>query len=134
MGSIEIFDFKQQKWVPYVPDFEKWTQHFKDIQEGYAKPDRYGRYIVGIGARDRQLKETVLRPQVKLISPVAQALEMAKSELKREREMGTTQHKKTKQRKNGNTKKRKNTETITRNPKKSSKTIPILYGESQLDN
>ena len=57
MGSIEVYDAKQRKWVPYVPDYEKWRQHFHDIQEGYAKPDHMGRYVVGSGRRHRKLKE-----------------------------------------------------------------------------
>lgn len=39
MGSIEVYDAKQAKWVPYVPDYEKWIQHFKDISEGRVRPD-----------------------------------------------------------------------------------------------
>ena len=52
-----------------------------------------GRYIVGSGAKYRHLKETETeqiekqRPAVNLVSPVAQATEMARSEIKREREM-----------------------------------------------
>ena len=42
MGSIEIYDAKQSKWVPYVPDFKKWEQHFIDIGEGRVKPDHKG--------------------------------------------------------------------------------------------
>ncbi len=49
MGSIEIFDFKRRKWIPYVPDFEKCRQHFWDVHERRAKPDYKGRYIVGSG-------------------------------------------------------------------------------------
>ncbi len=45
MGSIEIFDFKEKKWVPYVPDYDKWLHHFRDIRDGYAKRDREGRYV-----------------------------------------------------------------------------------------
>ena len=96
MGSIEVYDAKQRKWVPYVPDYEKWRQHFHDIQEGYAKPDHMGRYVVGSGRRNRKLKEMeaqqrqkeiemleAQRPVVKLVSPVAQAVEMVKSNHRR---------------------------------------------------
>ena len=31
MGSIEVFDAKQEKWVPYMPDYNAWYQHFKEI-------------------------------------------------------------------------------------------------------
>lgn len=46
MGSIEVYDAKQAKWVPYVPDYEKWIQHFKDISEGRVRPDHKGRYAL----------------------------------------------------------------------------------------
>lgn len=98
MGSIEVYDVKLQKWVPYIPDYDKWYQHFKDLSEGYVQPDHMGRYIVGSGSRNRKLKEMEAqqrqkeieiqeqqRPVVKLVSPVAQAVEMAKSQIERER-------------------------------------------------
>ena len=98
MGSIEVYDAKQLKWVPYVPDYEKWRQHFHDIQEGYARPDHMGRYVVGSGRRHRKLKEMeaqqrqkeiemleAQQPVVKLVSPVAQAVEMVKSNMDREK-------------------------------------------------
>jgi hypothetical protein len=56
MGSIEVYDFKQQKWVPYTPDPEKWYQHFKDLSDGYVTPDHKGRYIIGSGNSRRRLK------------------------------------------------------------------------------
>ena len=83
MGSVEVYDVKQQKWVPYIPDYDKWYQHFKDLSEGYVQPDHLGRYVVGVGERNRKLKEAET-PVVKLVSPVAQAVEMAKSEMERE--------------------------------------------------
>lgn len=98
MGTIEIFDAKQMKWVPYVPDFDKWKQHFKDIQDGYAIPDRHGYFIVGAGSQHRSLKQRELKPSVQLVTPVAQGIEMAKSELKE-----------TRVRKNNKARKRKNT-------------------------
>ena len=99
MGSLELYDHVQQKWVPYVPDPERMYQHFKDIRDGYARPDHLGRYFVGTGERNRKLKEMEQqRPVVKMVSPVAQANEIAQSEVNRE-----------KQRKNGDGKKRKNT-------------------------
>ena len=90
MGSIEVYDYKQQKWVPYVPDPEKWYQHFKDLRDGYVKPDYKGRYIVGSGAPYRKLKEMEKQQQqeqqqveVNLVTPVAQATEIARSEVER---------------------------------------------------
>ena len=42
MGSIEVYDAKQEKWVPYVPDYDAWYQHFKDLRDGYIQPDHMG--------------------------------------------------------------------------------------------
>ena len=59
----------------------------------FGIPDYLGRYIVGSGEKHRRLKEMEAkqienqRPVVNLVSPVAQATEMARSEVKREREM-----------------------------------------------
>ena len=87
MGSIEIYDATQRKWVPYVPDFKKWEQHFVDISEGRVRPDHKGRYIVGSGSRSRAPpKKDDDQIKVELVTPVAHAVEMAKSELKRESE------------------------------------------------
>jgi hypothetical protein len=83
MGSIEVYDHKQQKWVPYTPDPEKWYQHFKDLRDGYVKADHKGRYIVGSGNHLRKMAEMKQSPPVKLVSPVAQAIEIAKSEVNR---------------------------------------------------
>ena len=87
MGSIEVYDYQQQKWVPYVPDPDAWYQHFKDVRDGYVQPDHKGRYIVGSGRKHRKLAETKEeqqeRPVVNMVSPVAQAVEIAKSEVKR---------------------------------------------------
>jgi menaquinone-dependent protoporphyrinogen IX oxidase len=93
MGSIEVYDYNQQKWVPYVPDNEKWYQHFKDLRDGYVQPDHMGRYIVGSGTRYRKLREEedkyIQRPVVNLVTPVAQAIAIAKSEEEEERKKST---------------------------------------------
>ena len=92
MGTREVYDYEQQKWVPYVSDPDKWYQHLIDLRDGLVQPDHLGRYIVGSGAKYRHLKEMEKeqiekqRPVVNLVSPVAQATEMARSEIKRERE------------------------------------------------
>lgn len=94
MGSIEVYDIKQQKWVPYIPDYDKWYQHFKDLSDGYVQPDHLGRYVVGVGERNRKLQESQ-RPVVQLVSPVAQAVEMAKSEIERKKDSGIKRKKET---------------------------------------
>ncbi|KAK3085330.1 hypothetical protein FSP39_001604 [Pinctada imbricata] len=84
MGSIEVYDTKLAKWVPYVPDYKKWEQHFKDISEGRVRPDHKGRYIVGSGSRNKVSPKQPEQPKLTLVTPVAQAVEIAKSELRRE--------------------------------------------------
>ena len=93
MGTREVYDYEQQKWVPYVSDPDKWYQHLLDMRDGLVEPDYLGRYNVGSGEKHRRLKEMEAkqienkRPVVNLVSPVAQATEMARSEVKREREI-----------------------------------------------
>ena len=86
MGSVEVYDPEQQKWVPYNPDPEALYQHLKDLRDGFVKPDYLGRYIVGSGKLNRQIAEMNKQtPHVNLVSPVAQANEIAMSDLTRER-------------------------------------------------
>ena len=63
-----------------------------DVRDGYAERDSQGHYIVGSGRKYRELKEMRQKenPVVNLVTPVAQALEMAKSELKRKGEDSIT--------------------------------------------
>ena len=106
MGSIEVYDYQQQRWVPYVADPEKWYQHFKDLRDGYVQPDNRGRYVVGSGESKKrvQILEAKLKeanralkdmeeklkhaqqPVVKMVTPVAQVNEIAQSEVQRSRE------------------------------------------------
>ena len=90
MGTRAVYDCQQQKWVPYVFNHDKWYQHLLDVRDGYA--ERAGRYYVGSGRKYRELKEMRQneKPVVNLVTPVAQTLEMAKSELKRKREDSIT--------------------------------------------
>ena len=61
MGSVEVYDAKQEKWVPYVPDYNACYQHFKNLRDGYIQPDHMGRYVVGSGKKYRKLKEIETR-------------------------------------------------------------------------
>ena len=92
MGTRLVYDYQQQKWIPYVSDPDKWYQHLLDVRDGYAECDSQGPYIVGSGRKYRELKEMRQKekPVVNLVTPVAQALEMAKSELKRKGEVSIT--------------------------------------------
>ena len=80
-----MYDCQPKKWVPYVSDPCKWYQHLLDVTNGYAERDSQGRYMVGSGRKYRELKEMRQKEKlvVNLVTLVAQALEMAKLELKR---------------------------------------------------
>ena len=80
----EVYDYQQQKLIPYDSDPDKWYQHFLDVRDDYAERDSQGGYIMGSGRKYRELKEMRQKekPLVNLVTPVAQALEMAKLELK----------------------------------------------------
>ena len=111
MGSIEVYDHVQQVWKPYVPDPERMYQHFKDIRDGYVRLDDKGRYISGDGKSvrvlERKLKETEGKlkdaeeklkdgPEVQWVSPVAQANDIALSEVNILRGSGPSARKKRK--------------------------------------
>ena len=32
IDSIDVYEIKLQKWVPYVPDYDKWYQHFQRLE------------------------------------------------------------------------------------------------------
>ncbi|CAC5398498.1 unnamed protein product [Mytilus coruscus] len=59
MDSIEAYDYNKRQWIPYVPDYKKWEQHFADVAEGRVHSDYKGRYIVGRGPRFRSLSENI---------------------------------------------------------------------------
>ena len=88
MGTRLVYDYQQQKWIPYVSDPDSWYQHLLDVIDGYADRDSQGRYIFGSGQKYREVKEMRQKEKlvVNLVNPVAQALEMAESDLKRKRE------------------------------------------------
>ena len=92
MDTREVYDYQQQKWVPYVLDPDKWYQHLLDVRDGYPERDSQGRYVMCSGQKYRELKEMRQKeiPVVNLVTPVAQALEIAKSELKRKQQDSIT--------------------------------------------
>ena len=85
MGSIEVYDTKLRK--SYEPDYEKCCRQVKDMSEGYVEYDPMGQYVVGCGTRHRRLNDMEAQiqqqqqPVINLVTPVAQRLERAKSEL-----------------------------------------------------
>ena len=53
MGTRLVYDYQQQKWIPYVSDPYKWYQHLLDVRDGYAERDSQGHYIGGSGRKYR---------------------------------------------------------------------------------
>ena len=88
MGIREVYDCQQQKWVPYISDPDKWYQHLLDVRDGYTERDSQDHYMVGSGRKYRELKKMRQKekPVLNMVTPVAQILEMAKSEFKQKRE------------------------------------------------
>ena len=95
-GHSRKYDIKLQKWVPYVSDPDKWYQYLLDLRKGNVESHNQDRYIVDSGGKHGQLKDMETqqkemhenqRTVVNLVTPVAQATEMAKSVIKRDREM-----------------------------------------------
>ena len=99
MGSIEVFDCQQGKWVPYISTPEEVDRYYQAMlaqNEGKKKP---GVLESKLRHMEDQLKETQQKlnhaenqlkhsPQVTQVTPVAQAIEMAESQLRRERKKG----------------------------------------------
>ena len=86
MGTREVYDIKLQNWVPYVSDPEKWYQYLLDLREGNVEPHNQDRYILGSGGKHGHVKDMEAlqkemhenqRPVVNMVTPVAQAKEMA---------------------------------------------------------
>lgn len=59
-------------------DVEKWRRHFQRMAEVKVKPNHRGHYIV----TDVQSGGDTTTPEIKFVTPVAQDVEMAKSEIK----------------------------------------------------
>ena len=85
MGIRLVYDYQQHKCIPYMSDPDNWYQYLLDVRDGYSEHDSQGCYMVGSGLKYRELKEMRQKETriVNLVTPIAQALEMAKSELKR---------------------------------------------------
>ena len=106
MGSIEVFDCQQGKWVPYVStpeDVERYYQQMLAEINGKKKP---GVLESKLRHMEDQLKETQQKLEaaetelkqgrtltVKQVTPVAQAIEIAKAEVAREQANGTKKRK-----------------------------------------
>ena len=95
MGSIEVYDYDQMKRVPYVStpeDAERTYQKIKSrIEEKTYEPGYMTRKLQDTEdklkdtERKLEIAEAKLKraPRVNLVTPVAQAIEIAESEVKR---------------------------------------------------
>jgi hypothetical protein len=54
IGSIEVYDHRNRKWIPYVPDYKKWEQHIADVSDGRVRTDHKRSWVavcVGVPTR-----------------------------------------------------------------------------------
>ena len=65
-------------------EVDKWKIHFKRMADGKLRPNPRGKYVIGANQSGGTSKE----PTVKFVTPMAQAVELAKSEMKEETYMG----------------------------------------------
>ena len=61
---------------------EMWTRHFQRMAEGKLKPNHKGQYVV----EKIQMGGTMKEPTINFVTPVAQAVELAKSEVSSKRQ------------------------------------------------
>ena len=71
--TTHVYYYDKRAWEPYVPNIDQYKDYFVAMSEGKVKP---GKHIVGVQ------KGSGLQDQIKLVSPTAQALEMAKEVVK----------------------------------------------------
>lgn len=98
MGSIEVFDYNQMKWVPHIPKYIQ-ASHKVD------KPDLTENEHLRTKLKEAESKIQWLKerpPVVKQVTDVAEAIERAQSEVNRERKNGKVKPKPKQQRKKKN--------------------------------
>lgn len=85
MSSIEVFDYDKRDWVPYTPGVTNVTntntrmaQQLKDTQIKLAEAEQ----------TIQQLSQQI-PIVVKQVTPVAEAMERAKSQIKRQKRRGS---------------------------------------------
>ena len=96
MGSIEKFDFKQLKWVPYRSTPEDVEEYFRKMDARREEQEHgTGRLMKRLRDLEEKLKATEKKledtedklerktPQVTQVTPVAQAIEIAESEVRK---------------------------------------------------
>lgn len=97
-------------------DIEKWKKHFTLMSKGLLTPTNSGKFRIGNDQRGGVLGK---EPSIHLVTQVAQAVELAKSELKEERKQaGQSSEKFIRGNKTRTLAKRKSTSQRTKRPKK----------------
>ena len=69
-------------WVPHQVDVDKWTKHFKLMAAGKLRPNHNGMWIVG----DHQGGQAPPSIKLNYVTPTADAVARAQSEMKRQRQ------------------------------------------------
>ncbi len=60
-------------------DIDVWQRHFANMSKGKTRPDKYGHYFIGsVQTGGNKSSE----PSIKFVTPMAHAVELAKSDLK----------------------------------------------------
>ena len=55
--SREVYDYKLQKWIPYISDPNTWYQPFLVLRDGFVQFDHLGRFMVGSRAEHTKLNK-----------------------------------------------------------------------------
>jgi hypothetical protein len=63
---------------PHVQDIDLWRKHFVAMARGQVRPDANGKYHI---RHTHNIREKSSIPQIKMVTPIAQSIELAKSEL-----------------------------------------------------
>ena len=85
MGSIEVYDYEKRDWVPYTPGVtnvvnrkNQMAEQLRDTQLKLAEAEKTIQQLS---------KQTPI--VVKQVTPVAEAMERAKAQIKRQKHRGT---------------------------------------------
>lgn len=73
--TTHVYDYDTKTWVPFEPNVNKYKDYFLSMTSGNHVP---GQYVV----KDNQKGMGSSEPDLKIVSPTAQAVEMAKEEIK----------------------------------------------------
>lgn len=68
-------------WIPFVPDLEAWKNHFLFSSERHLNPNQKSSIIGQVGSGG-------ITNKIQLVTPTEQAIERAKSEIRRRKKEG----------------------------------------------